>query len=356
MNKIPVLYDGWSLVHQPNSPAALHLIALLENLPHSVQPILALPGKKPEWLAQTVEVQQQLTPARASAHLAWEQRTLAILARRWKVRWLHSTSGAAPLSGKQACLVSPTDFEADQERPRGLIERVRRAFGAGGVARSRAILWPSDLPAPKMNVPVQTLPPLVSEIFNPAPQFQASKESQLPESFLLYHGPGSHKALNRLLEAWFWAASSIGEYTPLVLAGLTDRARWRMKGLLAGTSAAKSVRFLAPVPPAALAEVYRQAQALFHPAMEPPWGGPIRHALACGKPVVASHNRRSETLVGPAAYLAAGEDGRGLGAALITVVVEESIARQLSEAAVQQASQWDGGGFAEKLEEIYQSA
>ena len=42
MTPTRVLYDGWTLVRQPNHPAALHLLALLENLPADVQANLAL--------------------------------------------------------------------------------------------------------------------------------------------------------------------------------------------------------------------------------------------------------------------------------------------------------------------------
>ena len=38
-----VLYDGWSLAFAPNSPQALHLLALLAHLPPEVQPRVTVP-------------------------------------------------------------------------------------------------------------------------------------------------------------------------------------------------------------------------------------------------------------------------------------------------------------------------
>jgi glycosyltransferase involved in cell wall biosynthesis len=92
---------------------------------------------------------------------------------------------------------------------------------------------------------------------------------------------------------------------------------------------------------------------LFHPAPIAPWGAPERHALACGKPVVASENLFSDALFGPAAYLAPAGDARALGAALITVVVEDSVAENLSQAARQRAESWLDQGFGQKLYEAY---
>jgi len=357
MTPISVLYDGWALVHQPTHPAALHLLALLENLPAEVQATLALPGPAPDWLPPGLAVQVIETSPGSSARLGWEQRRLPALARQVGAEWLHSPSGAAPLLGRQpAMALSPTHFEADEPRPRGLAERLRRSLAQGGQGNARAVFWPADLPPSRSKTPLRLLPPVVSALFAPsaAPQtLPGGDGDHLPESFLLYHGPGSPQATARLLDAWFWAASSVGSYTPLIMAGLSSPERARMKALLAGTTAAESVLFLTTLPPAALAEVYRRCTALVHTAAEPAWGGPIRHALACGKPVVACNDPRIEALVGPAAYLAPAEDSRLLGAALITVVVEQNVAEGLAQAAMQRAAAWSGAAFAEKLSESY---
>ena len=43
MGMINVLYDGWSISHHPDSPAALHLLTLLACCSSGVQPVVALP-------------------------------------------------------------------------------------------------------------------------------------------------------------------------------------------------------------------------------------------------------------------------------------------------------------------------
>jgi hypothetical protein len=62
----------------------------------------------------------------------------------------------------------------------------------------------------------------------------------------------------------------------------------------------------------------------------------------------------TSAIVGPAAYLVHGEDLRAIGAAIITVIVEDQVAGQLSEAASFRASGWDRAAFTERLGVIYE--
>ena len=83
-----------------------------------------------------------------------------------------------------------------------------------------------------------------------------------------------------------------------------------------------------------------------------------RAALACAKPVVAYESAWADAMVGPAAYLVPPGGGaqagsRALGAALITVVVEESVAEELSQAARLRSAQWGQAEFGERLAEAY---
>ncbi len=61
----------------------------------------------------------------------------------------------------------------------------------------------------------------------------------------------------------------------------------------------------------------------------------------------------SDALVGPAAYLVALDHPRELGAALLTVIVEEEVASQLSAAALRRAAGWQTEAFRQELGEAY---
>jgi glycosyltransferase involved in cell wall biosynthesis len=234
--------------------------------------------------------------------------------------------------------------------------------------RIKALLWPEDLPLPATQTPVHRLPPVVHPAFLPAASSPGSAQPiqeelaalDLPETYLLYHGPGDDQALQRLLDAWSWAAASIGEYYPLVLAGLENPAQDRLAVLLAEYQLTGTARPLPPLSLSALAAVYRGCRALFHPAEISPWGDPARLALACGKPLVGLETELAAALAGAAGYLVPPLEPyparcRALGAALITVVVEDSLADSLSQAALDRAVTWEFDRFSSSLKEFYRA-
>jgi glycosyltransferase involved in cell wall biosynthesis len=360
-----VLFDGWSYVHHPGSPAALHLLAILENLPEEVQPVVALPESPPEWFP-SVPFEILKTPLRDQ--FTWEQRGLPRLARRLDAQLLHLFSASAPLVGRSLAIVSPSGFDvsglSDAYRSAGssLGERLRQSIRLGGLSRARLVFWPDDMVSKNLLAPFQILPPCVYSGFLPDAQLASEKRQNgsarawnevrqldLPETYLLYHGPASTLAINRLLDAWHWAYSPIGNYHPLLLLGFTAEERIRFDEIAKTFDFGDTVRVLPVLSPLAVALLYQGCTALFHPAPEPMWGGPIRHALASGKPVIASQHLQTSSLVGPAAYLAAEDDSRALGAALITVVVEEEVAGRLAQAARKRAAAWTGAAYSKAL-------
>ena len=368
---VRVLFDGWSLVYHPCSPAALHLLAILENLPEGVQPSVALPGSPPEWFPA---VPFQILKIRTHDQFTWEQSSLPRLARRLEAQLVHLFLASTPLLGRSLAVVSPSDFDPTGwpdpnhgEPSSGLRGRLRQSIRLGGLARARAIFWPNDLAIDNQLGAFQSLPPCVYSSFTPAGHLASEKRENgsgrawselrqldLPETYLLFHGPASAPTINRLLSAWRWAAGPIGDYYPLLVLGFNSEERSHLTELAKTFDFGGTIRALPGLSPLAVALLYLGSTALFHPAPEPLWGGPIRHALACGKPVVASQHRQTSRLVGPAAYLVAGDDSRTLGAALITVVVEEEIAGKLAQAARQRAAAWTGVAYSQALSAAYQ--
>lgn len=366
-----VLFDGWSLARHPGSPAAMHLLAILENLPSEVQPILAVPEAPAEWFPP-VPVHIQETPPQSQ--FTWEQSSLPRLARRVSAQILHLLSASAPLLGRTPVVVSPCDFETagildlqPGEQRAGLQERMHNSIQLGGLARAQAIFWPNDLITDRQPGAFQWLPPVVNSGFstdtNLANQIRGNGSARaweelrrldLPDTYLLYHGPASTLAMGWLCNAWSWTAGPIGEYHPLLVLGFNAAERDNFLKTTEFFHFGETVRVLPALSPQAVALLYQRCTALFHPAPEPVWGGPIRHALACGKPVVASQEAETSRLVGPAAYLAAGDDGRSLGAALITVVVEEEVTKTLAQAARQRAAAWTGAAYSQALSAAYQ--
>lgn len=355
-----VLLDGWPLLYAPDSPAGLHLLALLEHLPGSIEAVLALPAPETGWFAALVEglshpalslVRHQPSIENSPwGRLAWEQRILPNLARQKKAASLHTCGEAAPLFSKTPLTLSPAEFPGEH-RPRGLAARLRQAAAQGGAVRAR-ILWPADIPAQPA---AQICPPFTSRLFNT--QHTGSLLSlkgqpvDQPDGYVLYHGPGNEQALHTLLAGWSWVAGPVGEVYPLVALGLDEASRKRLAELAEAYQISESVRSLPALPPHSTAALYQGCTVLFHPARPAPWGDPLLHALACGKPVVSIESPEADRRMGAAAYLAPAENIRAQGAALLSVLVEESVREQLTTAALERSMAW--GEVEDDLERLF---
>ena len=346
-----VLYDGWPLVYQPDSPASLHLLTLLAANPDGIEPLVALPGDAPPWFPSWAQPSVLPVPPTPRGRFTWEQRVLPGLAGRLGARLLHLTGNSAPLFGRVSRVASPTGYPETSFPNRGLAERLRVAAAAGGAARLKALFWPADLPAESTQVNTRRLPPAAYPGFLGQADYCEPLRLEVPESFVLYHGPLDDASLRRVLAAWSWVSGPLGIpslFSSWALA-LPTWLRWRRHIAWIST-----VRLLPVLPPGSLPELYRRSAALFHPVPAAAWGDPLRAALACGRPVIALEEPRSAALAGPAAYLAPGHsDGRALGGALVTVLVEENVAESLVQAAVQRALGWQGDEFAQALGEAY---
>jgi len=80
----------------------------------------------------------------------------------------------------------------------------------------------------------------------------------------------------------------------------------------------------------------------------------MRHALACGKPLVGMETAWASAVVGPAAILVIPTDTRRLGASVIGVIVKEELSGRLQEAAIVRSTGWSDEHWGEKLAEGYE--
>lgn len=354
-----LVFDGAPLVWRPNSPAALHLLTLLDRRPREARSLLALPGQPVFPLPDDIQYVQVNAPPGNSGALAWEQRLLPRLAREQRADLLHVTGENAPLFGRVMTVLSPTApaLTANPASKRNIGQRLRLAFGQGGRARLKASFWPADLPVPEQSQRIVQLPPCVHPIFSEA---ALAPDLELPDEFILFHGPLDERTLQRLLSAWSWAAAAIGETTCLLILDADVSQKERIEQLARQNSLSDSVRALPWLPIEGLAWLYQNCRAVFHPAVIGPWASAMRLALACGRPLVGWETTLADALVGPAAYLVPGEPedpalNRALGAALITVIVEESVTRNLEEAARRRSAAWEVQDFREALDAAYQA-
>lgn len=357
MPAIKALYDGWPLVRQPESTAARHLLTILAHLPDEIDAVVALPEEAPDWLPENAAAVVHPMTNNDRARLLWEQRVLANVAAEVGANLVHTTSTNPPLISAVPVMVSPTGFGTEERTQRSLSARLRAALGQGGVARASAMLWPSDLPALESSPRIIELPPVVHPDFTPIPfgeqQSPVIPGLEIPETYTLYHGPGTEKTLRSMLKAWTWAAGPIGAYYPLLLLGLTAGGRAVAKKLIREYGLHETVQIMPQIQLKHQTLLYQNCSALYHTALVSPWGGPVRNALACARPVVAFEHARMDALTGSAAFLVPEDDLRAFGAAMISVVIKESIFEALSEAAEKRASAWRSSSFGKDLARVY---
>lgn len=366
-----VLYDGWDLAYQPNSPAAFHLLTLLAARPAGVQAFVGLPDQSFHSFAEDVRVIAIPVSNTSSGRLAWEQRRLPGLAQECRADLLHSF-GRAALFQNCAAVISPADLgwvlESDgmAREHFTLADRLGEALGAGGLARLKAHFWPGDLARVASGLRETArrflLPPVVHPAFisSISPNGRSFAELDLPENFILYQGNGLRESLQRLLAAWSWAAASIGAEYPLVAVGMSRAKCSLMDQIAREYRLDDTVRCLPPLPLPVLASVYRACRAVFHPEEATAWGGALRQGLVCGKPLVGMETRISDAILGDAGYLVRGggseaEQIRALGAALITVIVNDEVTQNLGKAAEERSARYRLQDFSTALGEAYQA-
>jgi glycosyltransferase involved in cell wall biosynthesis len=361
MNGRPVhiVYDGWSLIYARNDPAALHTLELLAHCPEKFLPFLALPRQLDSDLPipDRVQILELPTPDTPEGRLRWEQRNLGRLVRQVNAQLLHLTTRTPALIGAPRTVISPVTDPLDKRgRNTALAARLREALSFSALPQAQAIFWPEDLPIQDKKIRTILLPPIVAPDFNPVDlvDFSAFTHLSLPETYLLYHGPQDHDSLQRLLAVWSWAAGSIGELYPLVVLGITrPDVREVFQALAHDERLDHTLVLLPEIPLQVIPSVYRGCTGLIHFGEVSAWGGSLRYALACAKPVIADETLASDALVGAAGYLFKHGSPREMGAALLTVAVNEDVAADLHQSALQQITTWQTDQFRERIEQAY---
>jgi len=349
--RLPILYDGWPLVAARSSPAALHIWELLSLLLPQVEPWLALPSDA-RWIGDEFRGNTLIDPVphTPAGRLRWEQVVLPRLARLAGARLIHTTSLSIPLFSAIPCLASPAE-PLSAGLPHGsFFSRLRSALNLGSKENVHAILWPNDLPDPPLDLSPLRLPPLVhSAFYQPQPP-----QSDFPGLFVFCPGPLAEDDLEFLFGVWGRASAGLGDDWTLLVSNLNPKAFTRLGELSRLTEDGAPVKVIDLLTPARWAAAIQQASIILATGTLLPWGDSLLQALACARPLAAQETVWSDARVGPAGYLTPLQDARMLAAAIITPLVEEPVAEQLSLAAVRQSAAWQSQKFPDKLWDIYQ--
>ena len=216
--------------------------------------------------------------------------------------------------------------------------RVARALALGGLRGAQAVLRPKDIPVDDYRLRWFEVPPIVPSAFSPGPTADdrhVADRLGLAQSYVLAAGE-TEATLPTLLAGWTWVESAIGDSFSLLIANLGDvpaRFAIEMADQLGVGDSVRGVH----LGDQDWASVLRGASALLHGGGRRN-AGLLRWALASGLPVSALSTPITDGVLGPAGFLVPERDSRGLGAACLTLLVEEQVANSLKERGLDRAA------------------
>jgi len=358
MSSVHLAVDGWSLIERPWSAEALHLAEWLGAMA-AADPDLHLSLLHPEGqlplLPEGIHLQLAAVKLSAWGALRYEQRDLPRLARAVGADLLFIPRPSAPLASPVP--VAALMHGSPGRRRASALERLRRALGAAGAAGAVCRLVLADLPAAGPGARVAaSVPPFVGAGFRPPGGSGASapERSGLVPGYVLCGGLQAEQ-LPLLLAAWTWVEGSVGDAAQLVLVGLDPSAEQGARAQAKELGIATSLKVLPPAAQADLPDLYRGATAYLSPGPVSN-GQPLRWALSCGVPVAGLNSPEADSVLGEAAYLVPPGEARRLGAACLTLLVEEQVATALAQKGLARATAYQGLGPLEAWMRVFRSA
>jgi glycosyltransferase involved in cell wall biosynthesis len=275
---------------------------------------------------------------RGPAGHAWEQLYLPMAV---QGRLLWSPNNTGPLTvGHQICTIHdliplehPEWFSAQFSAwYRYLLPRLtRRAAHLIAVSEYTKQRLQELLRIPESRITV--IPNGVDPAFQPASPDRVERARTAlgvgPGPYLLCVGSVEpRKNIGRLLEAWRMAQSRVAEDVTLVVAGGAGASRVFSEVLLGELPA--RVRFTGYVPDEHLAALYTGAAAFIYPSLYEGFGIPPLEAMACGVPVITSHNTSLPEVTGGAAMLVDPREPEAMAEAVVALFRNEELRRELT--------------------------
>ncbi len=180
----------------------------------------------------------------------------------------------------------------------------------------------------------------------------------LPESYVLYLGGYEiHKNVLTLLQAYTYVARGLGEDYPLVLAGkkpdIVSDVYPDYDGMIERVGLSKHVRWIGYVDEEDKPLLYRNAEVFVFPSRHEGFGLPLLEAMACGTPVVAGNGGSLPEIIGAAGFAFDPDDARNMAGAIISLVVQDSLAPDLRRQGLEQAAKFTWENTAIETLKVY---
>src|SRR6266851_4672985 len=313
-----------------------------------------LPPLLPSW---TFRVERTSPPGVKAQlkQLAWEQRVLPRIAKRWRADALLSFGSFVPL--RAPC---PTVLEAGNALPftraywqvlsrEPLLARVeahaRWALLLASLRAAKRVLTPTRA----MRVDVVTrVPDLLKKVdvalWGVAPIFRLLRWSQ-PSGPLVILGVSKH-GINKEFDVLVAALPALRRRWPdiqLILTGTPDESRWsrRSAALAERLKVTEAVCFAGDVPNLKIPELIQDAQLLVFPTWCESFGLPLAEALSMGAPAVAADIPACREVGEDAARYYASGDPDSLAATIGDLLASPDSAAALAQAAYARGKKFD---------------
>lgn len=354
-------FNAW-FWNRPDTGSGQYLHGLIDGLREG-EPSMRLTLVAPEgWpIDAPPGVGVERVRLRGAGHLAkvrFEQRDFPRVASRIGADLAHVPYWGAPLSSSIPIVVTIHDLIPLllPSYRGGTLARLYTALVTASARGASAVLTDSEhsrqdilkhlrLPADRVNA----IPLACGERYRPEPDEALDKavrqKYHLPPEYVLYLGGYDvRKNVEGLLKAYSYVKVS---EIPLVLAGRLPEAitpRFTdVPCLIQSMKIGDMVRLVGQIYEADKPSLYRMAKCFVFPSFYEGFGLPVLEAMACGTPVVAADTSSLPEIVGEASFLVQPGDIEGLAGAIVSILIEEDLACDLSRKGVRRAAgfSWD---------------
>ena len=352
-----------------------HLVPALVEHDSSLEITLVVPSgiaQVPEALPQRV---RWLTTSCRPGNLGkvwFEQVTFPRVCRQLGVDLAHVPYLAPPLSPTVPTVVTIHDLipMVLPEYRGSLLVRLYTSLAAGAASRARLILTDScasqrdilarlKVPSSRVRVVYLAPAPYYRPVTDPDELGAVRRKYDLPENFVLWlSGFDVRKNARALLHAYTWVITALEDDISLVMAGRLPAKDTPLfpdpRRIAAEVNVSHAVRFPGHIDEVDKPALYSAATVFVYPSRYEGFGLPILEAMACGTPVVTSNAASLPELAGSAAYQVEPHDTRQLGAAIISICIDETLRREMSENGLRQAAQFTWQKTAQETLAAYQ--
>lgn len=360
-------FDG----HAFSSPAAgirrysRELVRALASLGEPLE-VVALGGD-----AQAVPsgIERVAESAHPPSNAGWTLIGLPWTAARARVQLIHAPAYTAPFWARVPVVVTIHDvsYELHPEWYPYRRDRLRRYFYRRSATAATRVLTVSAFSASEISRAygisrerIGVTPLGVHGAFGAGdPNLPLDLPANVSEPFLLHVGDLHERrnltvVVDALLEArrHFGAASAMS----LVLAGIDRGVADALCAMAAEAGAPDAIVALGPVSEQRIYELYRGALALVYPSLYEGFGLPLVEAMACGTPVLASHEASIPEVLGGAGLLLNPRDVGAWRDAIIRVVNDERLRDDLKARGLARAATFTWQRTARLTLDVYREA